>query len=47
MTRKTPLRTDVSGRFLGGMPPVAYDNRRPVPALLIRCIAQLDRISGH
>ena len=47
MTRNAPLRTDSTGRFLGGMPAVAHDNRRPVPALLIRSIAQLDRISGH
>jgi hypothetical protein len=47
MTHKPPLRTDSTGRFLGGMPSVGHDNTRPVPALLIRSIAQLDRISGH
>jgi hypothetical protein len=44
---RAPLRLDTSGRFLGGplvppMPAGGVDRR-----WLLRCVAQLDRVSGH
>ena len=47
MNKRPQLRLETTGQFLS-MPLVGtHDNSAPVSSAVDRCIAQLERISGH
>jgi hypothetical protein len=41
------LKLDPTGQYLGGPPMAPHTNERPDAALVARCVAALELVSGH